>query len=60
VGVHGIQLSGQLDDQHSMNMKNVLKNKQWSGTAEKEEEFVYNVYRVNFAEQGGALHGQSC
>jgi hypothetical protein len=58
VGAHGIQLTGQGDDQHSMNVKNALKNEHWSGTAEKEEEFVYDVYTVDFAEQGGALHGQ--
>lgn len=58
VGAHGIQLTGQRDDQHSMKVHNALKNELWSGMAEKEEDFVYDVYTVDFAEQGGALHGQ--
>jgi hypothetical protein len=58
VGAHGIQLTGQRDNQHSMNVNNALKNDLWSGTAENEENFVYDVYAVDFAEQGGALHGQ--
>jgi hypothetical protein len=58
VGAHGIQLTGQRDDQHSMNVNHALKNELWSGTAEKEKDFIYDVYAVDFAEQGGALHGQ--
>jgi hypothetical protein len=29
----------------------------WNGEASEEENFVYDVYCIDFAEQGAALHG---
>lgn len=30
----------------------------WSGKAGRLEDFIYEVYAVDFSEQGGALHGR--
>jgi hypothetical protein len=31
---------------------------EWSGKASRLDQFVYEVYAVDFAEQGGAWHGR--
>ena len=58
VGAHGTQLtqSGQ-DRQFTTMARQALANNSWSGVAEQEENFVYEVYCVDFAEQGAAVHG---
>lgn len=56
IGAHGIQLTGG----RSVERRAIkaLGSKEWSGYSEIEDSFVYDVYTVDFAEQGGALHGQ--
>jgi hypothetical protein len=57
VGAHGIQLTGQ-GNGGLRKVQEALANNLWTGDATDEEKFVYDVYSVDFAEQGGALHGQ--
>jgi pimeloyl-ACP methyl ester carboxylesterase len=58
IGAHGVQLtkSGS-DGQFVMMATQALRDGTWSGTAEHSETFVYEVYCVDFAEQGAAVHG---
>jgi hypothetical protein len=56
VGAHGIQLTGQRAE--SRQAQYALAHNLWKGAdAESVDEFAYDVYSVDFAEQGGALHG---
>lgn len=45
------------DRQFVMMATQALRDGAWSGTADEEKNFVYEVYCVDFAEQGAALHG---
>lgn len=61
MGAHGIQLTGQENVNANGGVRKVqeaLANNLWTGDATDEDKFVYDVYSVDFAEQGGALHGQ--
>lgn len=58
LGAHGIQLTRQRDTNEATVLKSLrdgatLRN----GIADREENFVYEVYCVDFAEQGAAMHG---
>jgi hypothetical protein len=57
VGAHGIQLTGRMEDRHARLAYTSLGNNLWNGTAKQEKNFVYDVYSLDFSEQGGALHG---
>jgi hypothetical protein len=58
VGAHGTQLtqSGH-DRQFTATARQALYDGSWNGAANLEEQFVYDVYCVDFTEQGAALHG---
>ena len=58
IGAHGIQLTGPEEDQRSRLARVALASHAWHGKASQENKFTYDVYSVDFAEQGGALHGQ--
>ena len=58
LGAHGIQLTRQRDKNEATVLNSLrdgaaLRN----GIADHEENFVYEVYCVDFAEQGAAMHG---
>jgi hypothetical protein len=56
VGAHGIQMTGQR--QSSRLAQQALATNIWTGDAPDINQFVYDVYSVDFAEQGGGLHGR--
>jgi hypothetical protein len=56
VGAHGIQMTGQR--QNSRLAQQALATNIWTGDAPNMNQFVYDCYSVDFAEQGGALHGR--
>lgn len=59
LGAHGIQLTGGgSSTTQTTKVRRALANNLWSGDAAKENEFIYDVYSVDFAEQGAALHGE--
>lgn len=54
LGAHGLQWTRQREQvQHQVNL---LRNGQWNGSSAELSSFVYDVYAIDFAEQGGALH----
>lgn len=57
VGAHGIQSTG-TGSSEVQQMYNALANNLWTGDSADENTFVYDVYSVDFAEQGAALHGE--
>lgn len=59
LGAHGIQLTGQQDLQQQRRVLAALQHHQWSGATDtaSAEKFVFDVYAVDFHEEGGALHG---
>jgi hypothetical protein len=58
VGAHGTQLTRQSHDgAYVNNVRRALLEGSWNGEASEEENFVYDVYCIDFAEQGAALHG---
>lgn len=54
LGAHGVQLTRQRED--ATRIRNQLWNGQMNSTSLSN--FVYEVYALDFSEQGGALHGQ--
>ena len=59
VGAHGIQLTGPRDTMvYTKKVQNSLHNSVWTGNSRSKSEFTYDVYSVDFAEQGTALHGE--
>lgn len=56
VGAHGTQWTRSREN--SQRGHRELMDGTWSGKAERIEDFIYEVYAVDFAEQGGALHGR--
>lgn len=58
VGAHGLQLTKRRVDMREREIVQALGSNLLSGDSQKEENFVYDVYSVDFAEQGAALHGQ--
>jgi hypothetical protein len=58
VGAHGIQLTqARHDRRYTAAARQALYDGSWNGAANLEEQFVYDVYCADFAEQGAALHG---
>eukprot|EP00934_Nitzschia_sp_Nitz4_P005572 Nitzschia sp. Nitz4//scaffold209_size42451//37200//39594//NITZ4_007364-RA/size42451-snap-gene-0.47-mRNA-1//1//CDS//3329541718//5562//frame0 len=57
LGAHGTTLTGR-QQKNVRTMQRGVQTGQWNGQAERLENFVYEVYAVDFAEQGGALHGR--
>jgi hypothetical protein len=60
LGAHGIQLTGtgSSEAKHFQRMQKALANNLWTGNSTSIKTFVYDVYSVDFAGQGGALHGE--
>lgn len=56
IGAHGIQLTGARDAQQAKLVVKALSENQWTG--ETIEKFQYDVYAVDFQEEGAALHAQ--
>lgn len=57
VGAHGTTMTGS-QQQNERSIQRALKDGIWTGKASHLDQFVYEVYTVDFAEQGGALHGR--
>jgi PGAP1-like protein len=60
IGAHGLQLTRQNDSPHHLKQFRAgVSQNSWTGNkAVKEGAFIYDVYAVDFAEQGTALHGE--
>lgn len=56
IGAHGIQLTGARDHQQAQAAIKALTNNEWKG--QSLDEFQFDVYAVNFQEEGAALHAQ--
>lgn len=54
LGAHGLQWTRQRHD--ARNQMSKLQRGEWNGLSLSNEEFVYDVYAIDFCEQGGALH----
>ena len=57
LGAHGIQMTG-LRENKRLAQQRLLNSKSNSHINNSTESFVYDVYSLDFAEQGGGLHGQ--
>lgn len=57
VGAHGVQIT-RAADPGIRNVQQALASNLWTGNALEEDTFVYEVYSVDFSEQGAALHGE--
>jgi len=57
LGAHGTQWTRSQQSDSRMAIRS-LRNGEWSGRASRLDQFVYEVYTVDFTEQGGALHGR--
>jgi hypothetical protein len=58
VGAHGLHLTQRGNGQEVVRALNALRNNLWTGDAKEEGSFLYDVYSVDFAGQGAALHGK--
>jgi hypothetical protein len=59
IGAHGIQLTGRGDYHQAQRVKRALQDHTWSGSsATTIQEFTFDVYAVDFQEEGAALHAQ--
>jgi hypothetical protein len=58
LGAHGVQLTRAESDAFSRHAEYALANNLWTGVSSESSTFVYDVYSVDFLNQGGALHGQ--
>lgn len=58
VGAHGLQMTRRSNGQEVSRALNALSNGLWTGDAKSERSFLYDVYSVDFGEQGAALHGK--
>jgi len=56
VGAHGTQWTRAHENTNDGQQRMV--NGGWHGKADRLDHFIYEVYSVDFAEQGGALHGR--
>ena len=57
LGAHGLQWTRQHHDANRIrNEVALLQNGEWNGRSSTLNKFVYDVYAIDFAEQGGALH----
>jgi PGAP1-like protein len=56
LGAHGTQWTKAQQD--SRRGVRALRMGEWSGKTSRLDQFVYEVYAVDFAEQGGAWHGR--
>lgn len=56
LGAHGIQLTRQRDVTQNYVVQ-ALQKGMWHGNATQLENFVYDVYALDFAEEGGGMHG---
>jgi hypothetical protein len=59
LGAHGLQLTGARDMRQQRRVLSALGRNEWSGaTANNDmDHFIFDVYAVDFGEEGGALHG---
>ncbi|CAJ1950343.1 unnamed protein product [Cylindrotheca closterium] len=57
LGAHGLKLTGKAAGATVESIVNALERGSLSGTAQNEEEFIFEVLSVDFGEQGAALHG---
>ena len=59
IGAHGIQLTGARGLQQQQKVLHALTNNLWKGLeATNISQFVFDVYAMDFQEQGAALHAQ--
>ena len=59
IGAHGIQLTRSRDSVvYTKHVQNSLVNNVWTGNSFSQSQFTYDVYSVDFAQQGTALHGE--
>jgi hypothetical protein len=56
LGAHGTQWTQAREDSRAGTR--ALMTGEWSGAASRLDQFVYEVYSIDFAEQGGAWHGR--
>ena len=56
LGAHGTQWTNAQQDSR-IGVRSLVTG-EWSGKASRLDQFVYEVYAVDFAEQGGAWHGR--
>lgn len=57
LGAHGVQLTRAEEDARSRRAEHALANHLWSGVSSDPNTFVYDVYSIDFLNQGGAMHG---
>lgn len=58
IGAHGDQMTRRGHTrEYVSNARQLLQDGIWNGHAELEENFVFEMYCLDFAEQGSALHG---
>jgi hypothetical protein len=64
LGAHGLQLTGARDMRQQRNVVSALQRNEWSGATDNDNDnnhtvdtFIFDVYAVDFGEEGGALHG---
>lgn len=59
LGAHGIQLTGAQDRLQQRRFAAAMNDNQWSGGTSDTtiHDFIFDVYAVDFGEEGGALHG---
>ena len=58
LGAHGLQMTEQRNSMHSRRAVQALRNNIWTGNATTLESFVYDVYALDFGEEGAGLHGR--
>jgi hypothetical protein len=63
LGAHGLQLTGARSIRQERRVVSALQRNEWSGATNNNnlnnniDNFIFDVYAVDFGEEGGALHG---
>ena len=66
LGAHGLQLTGARNMRQERRVVSALQRNEWSGATDNNnsdnnnnniDNFIFDVYAVDFGEEGGALHG---
>lgn len=57
LGAHGVQISARQNNFQTRRAVQALHKNEWTGNATTLESFVFDVYALDFGEEGAGLHG---
>lgn len=58
LGAHGLQLTAANNPAQKRRVLQAIQNNEWTGNATDVDSFVFDVYALDFGEEGAGLHGR--